>query len=571
MTRIFALFAMLFGLSHATAGEPWRHIPEDANLVLVVEKPQVLIESIRSLPPYSSIQKLPAIQELLQGTNIRRFEQLLAYYEREMGEDWPKLVEQIAGEGIAIGTVVGMDPAPALFVIQGQNEKAVTQFFTLALKALEEELQRENPAAKLERKTQDGIERAELGKDFFVARRGATILFANHPEAMKRGLATNHKTMPAKWKRAETITRKACVAPPIAWIAFDLAKAKESQASQDFFANTRQDVLQNLVVGSSIDAVRRADLLAIGLYRSRETLEARILMPAKRAELPPEFTLHVPPVGTPGSLPLLEPAGVAYSQSFTLDLATFWREREKFVNAQQLPDLEKFNTEVSKLISGPSFGKLLEMSGPYHRFVVLSKSELPYKTLPSTVLPPMALVSAFRDPKFAKPVTAALRGGAFAASLATGMTLSEETFEGVKIVSYKFPENRELPGDADNLRYNFMPSFAVVEQSLIVASEPSVIRALIPELRKPVTADASAPVWRGQAFAKGVAELGKNNPDPITTNLILTRNLGLDAAKAETKQILAWLETLGHASFEIDHKTNYYEAKFTWALPKTGK
>ncbi|MGL6076852.1 MAG: hypothetical protein ACRC8S_22080 [Fimbriiglobus sp.] len=570
MLRLGCLFALIC-CAPSSAGEPWRHIPSEVNMLAMVENPKALLTALREFPPYQSGRKLPAAQEALAGVNLRRLEQLLEYYEREMGQPWPELLEAIAGGGIALGAKLGDDPAPSVLVVEGRDEASVKQFFTLATKALEEEMERNNPDDKLVRKMVGQAEVVKSGKDFFAARRGRHLFVANKDLALELALKCNHKTLDARWQLAQKITSADTKQKPLMTIGFDLAGAKSTKASQDFFAATRQDVLQNLFVGSTIDAARRADIIAVGLHHSAEGWAMDLRMPAKRADLPSEFTLHVPPTGQPGSLPLLEPPGVLYSQSFTLDLSTFWRERAKFVNPTQLPELEKADKDISKLFSGPSFGKILEMSGPYHRFVAMSQSELKYKSYPSTPLPPMALVSSMRDPKFGKSAVSALRGAAFALSIPTGMAMSEETHEGIKIVKYLFPEDRDVEGDEDNLRFNFAPAFAVVNDSLVVASEASVIKALIPELKNPKTPDPKAPVWRGQAYAAGAAEYTKAKPEAVITNLILTRNLGLEAAKAEVEEIIKWLPTLGQMSFEIDHTTDYYQARFRWALPKAGK
>ena len=323
--------------------------------------------------------------------------------------------------------------------------------------------------------------------------------------------------------------------------------------------------------GSTIDAVRRSDFISAGFYGTSAGLNAVLKLPAKRADLPPEFVLHAPPVGQPGSLPLLEPKGVVYSQSFYLDFGTLWTDRKKLLNEQQLKDFEKADKDISKLLPGTTFGKLLEMSGPYHRFVAVNTDEKLYDKSPDLVYPAAALVTSMRDPQFGKSASAALRAAAFVTSTQTGLKMSDETHDGMKIVTYRFPEDKPFPGDADpgNLRFNAAPSFAVVGEYLVVSSHPRLIKDLIPELRKPIDeSKSSQAVWRGRGYGSGGAEFIRNYPDAVITNTVLTQGIGLDDAKKQVRQIADWVQTLGNPSLEIDHQRDAYELKFDWKFGK---
>src|SRR5204862_4063573 len=113
------------------------------------------------------------------------------------------------------------------------------------------------------------------------------------------------------------------------WVNF--ASVKESKQAKDFIAATRQDFLQTLVAGSTIDCLRRSDFVAAGLYREPTGFRLRVRLPAGRDGLWPDLVLHVPPKGTPGSLPLLAPPGTIYSQSFPLDVAYLWKHLDRLI------------------------------------------------------------------------------------------------------------------------------------------------------------------------------------------------------------------------------------------------
>ncbi len=564
---LLAFVAVAFAPVFAFAN-PLRHVPHDAQLVVVVESPRKLVESVRKHDLYQSARALPQVREALDSTAARRFFQLVEYYERDLGAAWPELLDKIGGKGLAVASFKLEDGGPAMFVVEGTNEAAVADFFKLAQKLLEEELARQavngKEPEKLRRGTHQGAETIHLGDGFHAARRGAVLFIANQEKALHAGLSIATGKSVADRSEPQA-ARKLLGGDPLAWLWFDFAKVKETKQAKDYFESVKKDAFQTFVLGSNIDAFRRSDFIAAGVWQTDDGFRAAVRVPAKRADVPAELALHVPPAGTPGSLPLLEPKGVLYSQSFHLDLGTFWKDRKKVLNDQQLKDVEEFEKQVSKVIPGTTLGKLLEMSGPYHRIVSAHIDEVLYKTQPDQQYPPVALVSSMRDKQFGKSVSAALRAAGVLASFSTGVKMSEETHDGVAIVSYRFPENKPLEGDTENLRFNFVPSFAIVGDSLVVSSRPSLIKLLIPELRK--TPDAgSAAVWRNRLYAAGVAETLRAYPDPVITQTVLSQGIGLDEAKKQVEVLAKWAATLGNASLEMDHQPDAYQIQFVWKM-----
>jgi hypothetical protein len=134
------------------------------------------------------------------------------------------------------------------------------------------------------------------------------------------------------------------------------------------------------------------------------------------------------------------------------------------------------------------------------------------------------------------------------------------------VVTYRFPENKPYPGgDPENYRFNFAPSFAVVRDSLIVGSTPGIVADLIPALKKPIdTALSSAAVWRGRAYASGVADLIAAYPDQTVTTTVLTDGVGLDQARKQVADFVTWLRTLGEYELVVDHTAEAFEVRVEW-------
>jgi len=575
MARWIALLALFaFGTAPAFA-DPIRLVPKEAGVLVHVQNPRRFAEAVHSLDVVKAAEGLPLYRELFESTPLKRFYQLVAYYETSLGAKWPELLDKLAGRGIAVGVAIADDPAPALLVVEGTDEATVAEFFKQAIVLLEEEAARNavgNPDAaevKVRRAERKNVPTVHLGKEFHAARVGTVIYIANQEFSLNAGLdlATEAKLESSIGGRKEFIAaRKLLGGDPLASVWFDLAKVKDTKASKDFFEATRKDFLQTMVLGGNIDAFRRADFVVGGLFKTDGGLKAVMKLPAKRGDLPKDLgPLHAPPAGSPGSLPLLEPRGVVYSQSFYLDLAHFWNERKTLLNEENLTNLEKAEKDVSRILPGPSIGKLIEMTGPYHRIVMVAEKEPPYSIRAETPVPPVALVSSLRDPRVGRTATSAMRAAGLLFTLQAGLKQSEKKIGDITIVSYRFPENGKLDGDDTNLRFAFVPSFAVVNDYLVVASRPGLIETLIPQLKEPLDpSKSSAAVWRAKGYGPGAAEVLRANPEPIASQAILSQGIGLDEATKQVQQLAAFVASLGQAEVTFDHQASAYVVQFEW-------
>ena len=175
------------------------------------------------------------------------------------------------------------------------------------------------------------------------------------------------------------------------------------------------------------------------------------------------------------------------------------------MNDQVRRDFEKAEKDISKVVPGIKFGELLSLWGAYHRFVVVNVDEPPYKAEPGQRLPAFGFVTTMRDPQFGKSVEGLVRGAGFLLSLQYGLKLVEETTDGVKVVGYRFPEDKPLPGDDANLRYNFEPAFAVVGDQFVTASTVELAKKLVAEVKRTAGQPGSPLTWRATGYAAGGA------------------------------------------------------------------
>src|SRR4029077_118568 len=104
------------------------------------------------------------------------------------GAKWPDLLDNLAGNWAALGVKFGPDPAPAMLVIQGKDEKLTKRFVELAVQLIEQEIARQEGQEKLVKEKYQDIETYHAGKQFHAAQVGAAILISNDAGALKAGL-----------------------------------------------------------------------------------------------------------------------------------------------------------------------------------------------------------------------------------------------------------------------------------------------------------------------------------------------------------------------------------------------
>jgi len=451
-------------------------------------------------------------------------------------------------------------------VIEGSDAAMVAEVYAIFVAGVRDEASR-NPAVKLTDGTRHGVATLTVGDDFHAAQAGARILFSNNKQAMEAGLtlAVKKKSKLVSVLKHPTLepARKLVGTDAAAWLWFDLAAAKQTAEGKAFFETVNKDVLQLLLLGSSLDAAARCDYLVVGLYAKSERYTLSVRLPAKRMGLGEGMKLHVP-AGRVGAKPLLEPPGVVFSQSNYIDLGYLWKHRATMIADEKVrTDIEKSFEDISKLLPGTSVGQILEGIGPHHRIVMAQTGEKLYGRDPGQPIPPTAYVLSLRDPEVAKSLDGVLRAGGLLAGFQTGWKMTESRSDGVKVVTYTFPENGDPKfDDADNLRFNTAPSFALAHGSLVVGSTPGIVKAILPLLNG--ESEGVPEAWRMKIYAPGIANVLEAQPDATITDTVLTQGITLAEARKQVLELSKWIRGLGAVTILIDHGEHCYRTDLEW-------
>jgi Protein of unknown function (DUF3352) len=536
--------------------DPLRLVPDQADVVIKVEKPRQLAESVTANDLLKQLQTLDPVKELLDSTIYRRFYQLVTYFEKELGAKWPELLDRLAGGGVVLAAKAGPNPAPSLLVIQGRDPELVQKFAKLALEVIEQELARQEAKDRPEKDTYRGVETVRVGKDFHAAVVGSTLLISNKDDVLHLALDLQadggEKSLAHVGSVAEA--RKLLPADPWAWAWVNLETVHKAPQAKDAFKLPRENAALTVLFGGYLDVAGRSPFACAGLYPEKDGFVTTVRLPRGRDGLPPPLAAHVPPAGEPGSRPLLKPKGVMFSSSYYVDAAKFWEERQKLFGDAQAKAFEDFDKNSGAFLAGTPFSKLLTQAGTYQRVVVAHQAKPGYQITPKVAIPAFAFVVEAREPEeFARSMETVLRGAALLAGNQARLKLTEEKHGDITIIGYRFDEKFQLKQDVNDIRFNFSPCFFAVGKQYVVSSTLELgheLADLLEKEGKDAAAKGQPATALSEVYASGGAEFLRGIEDVLLTQAILDQALTPAEAKQQVRTALDLLAKLGTVRLE---------------------
>jgi hypothetical protein len=214
--------------------------------------------------------------------------------------------------------------------------------------------------------------------------------------------------------------------------------------------------------------------------------------------------------------------------------------------------------------------KLLQQVGAHQRLVVAEQGKPAYKIVPGQRIPAFAVVVEMRDPEFARTAESLLRAAALLGTFQFKLKLVEEKHGMHTVVGYRFPEDGKVPGDTENIRFNFTPSLVAVGNQFVVSSTLELAHALVDVLDK----EAAGPVvlspstLRVKGYSAGAAAGLRNAEPQLLTQATLGQALSPDAAREQVRALIALVEQLGTLQMQTHYGANTFHVDFRVKLGK---
>jgi hypothetical protein len=578
MIRLRSRFVWLTCLALACAARPcWadpppdplRLIPAEADALVKIENARQLVEAVYNLEALKELQKFDVVKEYYNSTNVKRFNQLVEYFEKKIGAKKYELLDQLAGGGVAFGLKI--EPKPkAVLVVQGKDEQATEVFFKAALQVLQQELERQGKKEKIAKGTYEKIETYNVGPEFHLARVGAAIIMANHADFLKASLNLHLGKGGQSLLASDSVQKARKLLPKEvhAWGWLNLNSVRKIPETKDFFESPEKVSQINVTfLGGFIDVAKRSEFACFGLYRKDNEFTLTVQFPEGTKGMSPMVAGWFPPEQG-SSLPLLEPPNLLSSTSYYLDLAEFWKNRKKVLLPKELENLEKVDKDSANFLDGIKMSELLLASGAHQRIVVTQPTSSIYKRKPKVPVQSFAVVHEMRQPELGKKLDRVIRIGAVLVTLQVNVKLVEEDYKDVHIVTYRFSEEKDLPGDNQDIRFGFSPSYAWTKDQFIASSTLELCKNLIDELQKENKAKNSPTTFQTKVYSAGAAAGLKAAEEQVLTQFVLAQGISLDKAKQEFNTLVQMLQTLGTAQLETVYTPSNLKINFTLNLGK---
>lgn len=552
--------------SAQTAKSPLRFIPEQAEFVIKVDRPRDLVDAIEKNELFLQAQKLAGIREYYDTTTFRQLYQLIAYFEKELGQSRNEIIDELGAGGIAIGAKL-TPPGGAVLVIQAKDEKKLRRFIDVGLDILQKELDRQESKDRIVRSKQKGVEVGKIGPKLSFAITDGALIVASEEKALERALASNKKANVLANPRFAAAHQKA---PPksLAWTWLNLEEVRKNPDFKNGLDAASLDPLQMVLFGGITDLLKRSPYLSASLAgEGTRDYRITVAMPVGRDGMAPLKHMILPAEGA-GLLPPLQVPRVISSSSFCLDLGQMWDKRVEILGKKNADGLEDGEKNIAKFLGGIKLSKLFHGMGSNQRLVFAQQKESPYKVKPKAPIPAFALVTDMRDPSFAKDMNSIFRAAALFATFQIGLSLKDETYKDCEMVSYYFSETKKVEGDPENTRFNFSPTYVTVGNHFVMSATAELARDLIDALKaeekqKPIMAS-----MRTQVYSSGLADFVRLNQDMTLTQMILSQALPPQTAKKEIQAIVSWIDQLGSVRLETTYNTKDFRYDILWQPKK---
>ncbi len=563
---------MLFGIllpanASGQVPDPLRLVPQEGDAVVKLENPRVLYDTVYGHEAFQDLLKIDAVAAFFDTTAVRRLNQLVAFFEKELGHDRLDLLNKLAGGGAVLAA--RFEKKQVLVVVQAKDEELLKKFVALARKVLQQELARQDGGDKLATATYRDIETWQLGKNVCAAQVGSALLFANQEAVLHQALDLNlNDGKDSLWNSPVlAAVKKDLPKEPLIWGTLNLEKITKIQDVKNTLDTLGIDPTTMVIVGGVVDVIKRSPYLAAGLAREGQDLRLSVVMPRGREGMAPLASMLLPK-DKRGSLPMLQPPRVLSSTSYYLDLSKLWEDRHKIFKPEQAKALDKFEADTGKYLKGIGLGTILQQAGKYQRVVITTPATSPYKIKPTLTAGSFAVIMDMRDAVFAKSMGTILRGAALVGGFQYGVKMVEEKHAGQTLVTYYFPENGKFPGDDNDFRFNFSPCFTHVGNQFVISSTLELGKDLVDCLLKESQENPSAATQRTHVYGTGVAANLRIAEDLLVTQAILSQALPAAGAKKLYDDLIHLVERLGQVNFETNYGTHEFRFDIHWHYEK---
>jgi hypothetical protein len=534
----------LAGSARADAPKATGWIAEDAIAYVEAMSPATLIDRINDPRIKTVLDLSPDAKKALNSPQFKEFQNVVEFVSGQLETTWEQGVRDLTGGGAILAVEGAKSPERIFLIVTPKDaaflDRAHAKLVELARKDANDK-GKPDPVTENEYRGVKGFSLAPTEAHaivdgcLIVANGGKTLqaIIDRAKNGTGSGIAAN-----THWK-----TRRDAAGPdPLAFAFVRLDRLREIDPKR--YGGDEGPVNPGAVflLGPWVEAVRKADWLSASLTWTEGKLAAEIGVGQPKDGYTKAMARYLPPKGS-GASTLLQPPGTIASVSLWRDLSSIWEVRSEIFPPETQAGLAQLDTTAGTFFGGRDFGTgVLGAISSDWRLVIARQDETKLDPMPDVKLPAFALVIDIKpdDKEFATRLMSAFQSfiglanlGA-AQSKAPPLMLGSETVDGVTISTSKFVVAKDAkvdPKQPVNLRFNFSPSAALVDNHFVISSSLPLARDLVKTVKNPAkSTDATllADV-NGEELAKLIDQ---NRKRLVMDNMV---SKGNDKARSEAE------------------------------------
>lgn len=486
------------------------------------------LATVTGTPQFQALQKTPQYTKADAGRKI---------VETQLGMDLWKVGESLLSDRIAVAVYPKADGNPAgnvVILLRGADTAVLAQirqrvepFLTIA--DAQPEANESIPGARL----------YSIGGQAFIAWADSWLAAASTRELMSKtlGLMTGKEQGTIADDEAYRAMTAQMGAEHVARVFVNtalLTKAKGSRLPPEKLDNP----LVSMFLGGIVELAAGSPYagLSLDIADNRFVLTSGIAGDSRKLDEAHRVFFSDP--ASPGTPDIPQLPSLIAGFTFHLDLANWYKQREKLLEPRVLPGFDQFETGIANLLPGKDVGEdIVPLIGKNITFVAAPQDYAHLDGQPGVKFPGFGLIIELAKPEeggdlfqlFFQTLSAIL-------NLQAGQqnrqpwVMQSESYKDVQI-SYgrylKKPAGDQLP-----LVFNFMPASARVGNKFIISSSLTTCRNLIDQLQKPATASRPNRNLNLEFHPGALADILQANREVFQARAI---QQGSDAKQAEAE------------------------------------
>lgn len=353
-------------------------------------------------------------------------------------------------------------------------------------------------------------------------------------------------------------------AQEIAWTYLDLKMMRDEGIAKELLSGKAKDFAAELILGGILATLHHTPVVTGSLTLKAQVAEVQFSSPFETKWAGEEREYCFGPKGNGQALPTLNQPEMLASLSTYRDLSQLWLRAGDLFSERVNDQLAKADSTLTTLFSGRDFGE--EILGAVHpelRIVVAHQEFSPDHPTPAIRLPGFAIVAQLRDPELMKGelrrAFQSLIGFANITGAMDGrpqLDLSMENNGNLQVISAEYvPEvDRKVKHDAP-IHFNFSPSIAFVDQTVIVSSTIPLAKELAKKVQENGFAKTSVALGTNTHLEidfKSLYQLLDDNRSQLISQNILKKGQTKIEAESEFQMLLSIIALIHSAQAKLD-------------------